>query len=428
MPDFPSPEQIVEDLNDLNPFIREAGPNPRQGEVDAANYIADLSRRYELGDTKLVELPKTHRYADYTRHDPQLANVVIEAGTGTEELLIYHGHFDVVPPTDYRGNPHKIVRGDNPHILKRLGGYDMLSGIAAILHAMRNLQINARRRVRAILVCGEENDSEGTHAAFDRENDLFAFHGQRIALSTEITVGATIKDPLHLVVGRPGRYSYELMMEGQMKHSGEGREEDVPLRTLQRLAAIDTELAKLKFPPHPRDTQGILHPGQCAIQRAHLEDPRSLSTPGYGHALYNVHYADPGLTAAAIQDMMNDAARKALGDDNFIFEKVVRNVPWLPPWLEEVGKRSYAHKIQHLAGQVVLKEGIQSQTPTFRTGSGVADENIISNHDIPVVCVPPKGEHPHKASEQVDMRGTKRYQIPVLRAAAAYDRPLAPKA
>ncbi len=429
MANFPSPTQIIEELNDNNSFIDPLSPHPRQGEVEAAKYIYDLAQKFSLGNAHIVPLPRTPTFDPYTKVEPALSNVVIDVGEGTEEILFFHGHFDVVPPKDYHGKSHDIVRRPDGE-LRGLGSYDMLPGVAAILTALRGIQVAKHRRIRAILVCGEENDSEGTHAAFDRTKNLFNFAGRRAALSTEITVGATINDPYHLVVGRPGRYTYDLLLEGLMRHSGEADIEDLDKMTLQRLAAADRAAANsaLKFPKHPNDTDKLFDKNaRIALEHAHTAKPGSLSTPGDGEARFNVHYANPSLTAADIQLMIHESIKEALGDEHFILGKTERTVPWLRPWLERVDEGSFARSVQSIASKVVSERSRKQQYVQFRAGKGVADENIISQHGIPIMCIPPQGEGAHKEVERSNVNSVTEFQTPVLQAAAAYDGVLCPE-
>lgn len=426
MANFPTPSQIIEDLNDLEPFIKEGSDHPRQGEVEAAKYIIDLVKLHGLGDVRRIPLPRTPRFEPYTKHDPDLSNIIITKGNGKDERLFLHGHYDLVPPKDYHGRSHKIVHGKGGE-LKGLGSYDMLPGVAAILTALRDIEIHQRRSLAVILVCGEEHDSEGTHGAFDPQQNLFAFAGKRVALSTEITVGSKITDPHHLVIGRPGRFTYDLLLEGSMKHAGEEGEEDIPLTTTQRLAKAEAAVMSLQFPPHPHDADALFQrAGRVATARAEAIDPGSLSTPGEGIARYNVHYANDGLSGADIQEMMRIAIKDALGDERFILDKTERTVPWLRPWLESIKDGSFARTMQSISTKVMSERMTKQQYIPFRTGSGVADENIIGR-EMPVVCVPPQGEGAHKAIERGNVNSVTQFQIPVIQAAARYDGMLSPE-
>lgn len=426
MRNFPTPTQIVETLNDLQPFITE-GKHPRQGEVAAAQYIHDLAQKFGLGATRLTELPKSPEFEQYRKQGSDLANVVIEAGDGKDELLLLHGHYDVVPPTDYGGQSHKITRGATEGELKGLGSYDMLPGVAAILTALHKMRVARHRKIVAVLVFGEENDSEGTHALFDKHSDILAFPGKCVALSTEITVGSSIKDPYHLVVGRPGRLTYELSIPALMEHTGDYEDEHMASIASQRLGAASAALMKMAgtFPPHPNDSDGLMKRGQILEEHFSSNIPGSLSSPGGVYAKFNVHYANPQDSAAAIQQRMEQALEQTLGKDvPFELKKSERRMPWLEPWYEPTGEGTYARKMQNLANPIVA-QSLQSQYAAFRCGKGVADENIISQH-MPTVCVPPQGGNPHKRTEHCNIRSVTEYQAPVIRAAAAYDGMLSP--
>lgn len=413
MANFPTPTQIVETLNDKKSFTP-------QGAVEAAKYIHGLAQQFGLGATRLVKLPDTPQFEQYVREEPNQANVVIEAGTGTEEMLFFHGHFDVVPPQDYGNKPYSITKGMNGE-LHGLGSYDMLPGIAAILTALRDIKIDKRRRIRAVLVFGEERDSEGTHAAFDASDNLFAFSGRRAALSTEITVGATIDDPYHLVIGRPGRFTYELELEGRMKHAGSVRASDIPHTTLQRLAKAEAAIMSMNFSRHPNDTLNLMQ-GTASFEYAGSRPPGSLSMSGEGYGKINVHYANPQESGADIQRRLCETIARALGDERFIIEKIERTLPWLQPWLEEIGPGTFAETIKGFAMRAVAD---RQPDVGYRVGPGTADECIIGQH-MPVVCIPPKGGNAHEETEHGNINSVTEYMVPTLQAAAAYDGQLIP--
>ena len=419
MPNFPTPSQIVETLNECKSYIG-TGRHPRQGEVQAAKYIHGLAQQFGLGVSRLVPIAKDPKFKQYAEQEPGLANVVIEAGMGDEELLVLHGHFDVVPPNEHAPQAYKIVEGEMPGELRGRGSYDMLPGVAAILTSLRKLTIDKRRRVRAVLVFGEEHDSEGTHSAFDPEDDLFAFPGRRAALSTEITVGADIEDPYHLVIGRPGRYTYDMEIQGRMKHSGSVRPSDVPHTVTQRLAKAEVAIMNMAFPPHPNDKLNLMQ-GTASYEYPTVRPPGSLSMGGDGYAKINVHYSSPHDSGAHIQRRMYEAIADALGDERFTLKKIERTVPWLQPWLENTGPETFADTMKTLATKAAAQQ--QASVP-YRVGEGTADDCIIGQK-MRMVCIPPKGGNPHEETEHGNINSVD-FQVATIQAAAAYEGQLIP--
>lgn len=425
MPDFPTPARLIDELNECRAYINPDDRHPRRGEVEAADYIMDLVDRWELGNAQRITMPRrSHKFERFFKEEPRLANIVIDVGDGCEEMLILHGHFDVVPPFDYASadSARLVQDATRSNIYRGLGSYDMLSGIAAILTSLHNMRVSSHRRVRAILVFGEENDSEGTHAAFDPSCNLFEFPGQKVALSTEISVGADMQTEPHLIVGRPGRFSLNATVYGKAMHAGDVKPSNRHMLTLVR--GSKAKLGLLEFSPfsrHPHDTRELMDPCNITIGEYHTEKPRSLSTVGREDFELNVHYANPSVTIAAMHETIRKELMRILGDENFELTQPKRDMPWTQPWLEELDNEGYAypHLIRDFANRTTAGRRSGGEVP-FRTGTGVADENIISAHGIPVICVPPRGEGAHTAEEKVDIDCITDFQVPVIRAAAEY--------
>lgn len=419
MAEFPNPAQIIEELNECQSFIVTGSDHSRQGELAAADYIYSLAKRWGLGDVTISPIPKSKKFEYFAKQEPGLSNIVIDAGTGKDERMILHGHFDTVAPSSY-GSPEdgRLVRDPNQaHIYRGLGSYDMLSGVASILTAMHNMRIAAHRNIRAILVFGEENDSEGTHAAFDPNNNFFEYDGERVALSTEITVGSKMSDPYHIVVGRPGRFGLKAKIFGEAMHAGDITKKNKREQTNFRANAVQDILFDTEFQPHPQDTRQLLYPGQI-VTGEYASDKTSgpISSPGMEKMDIIVHYAHPSIAIADMYNTIRQQMITALGDERFELKIQKRDMPWTPPWLEPLDDPSYRfpHHIQNFAQQII------GHPVDFRTGSGVADENIISANGIPVICIPPRGEGAHTNNECVDIRSVMDYQVPVMRAAALH--------
>ncbi|HVW66543.1 MAG TPA: M20/M25/M40 family metallo-hydrolase [Candidatus Peribacteraceae bacterium] len=422
MPDFPSPERIIAELNDLRPYIDANDPHPRKGEAAAAEWLVDFANRWSLGDVNKHSMPATARFSPYKIDDKtELANITIDTGHGDDEMLFLHAHYDIISPDAYPTGDISIVQDHlRQHIYRGLGGYDMLGGVAAILTALHGMKVNRRRRVRAILVFGEENDSEGTHAAFDSHNNLFEFDGNKFALSTEISVGKTLKDDYHLIVGRPGRIELKGTIYGKAMHAGGVKPDVVDLLASQRMAKVDTMLLR-EFPQHlqkhPKDSRGILQ-GTIATSDHTAKKSGGMSTnPGVDFKI-NVHYTDPEQGMAQLFPLIRRKIEETLGDDNFELHQPTRTMPWTEPWLEELDSsiHRYPHIIQQFAREAV---GTTQNDVDFYGGTGVADENILAKHNIATVCVPAQGEGEHTDEELVNIRSVSDYQVPVIQKAAA---------
>lgn len=420
MPDFPSPQRIIQELADTKPWIESTGQYPRRGEVQAAEYIIDLARSWSLGEVKRHFIPKAARRFDpFLHQESELSNITIDVGQGNDDVLFLHGHYDVINPADYKGKHGISQSADAPHVYEGLGSYDMLSGIAGILTALHKMNVSSRRRVRAILVFGEENQSEGTHAAFDSHNNLFETGGRpACAISTEITVNASIKDDYHLVVGRPGRVALHAQIFGEALHAGAVTDDNLHTLASDRGARAMLHLPRVKkFRPHPHDVLGLMSRGRYTFNDYGSNRINSLSEPGKFEQLLNIHYAHPEEGIAYARLLTHTELRELLGDEHFDISVPSRHVPWTEPWMENLSDPNYAFapRIRRFG------QRITGQDIPYRAGSGVADENVIASHNIPVVCIPARGEGEHTMSERVDINSITDYMVPVIREAAAYD-------
>lgn len=422
MPEFPSPQRIIQELAETQSWIKDDPEYPRKGEVQAAEYLYEFAQKWSLGNVMRHAIPKdSRRFNPFIKQEPKLSNITIDTGEGRDELLFLHGHYDVINPKDY-GGKHGIVQSqESPNIYKGLGSYDMLSGIAAILTALHGMKVATHRRVRSILVFGEEYQSEGTHAAFDSSNNLFETGGvPASALSTEITVDARITDDYHLVVGRPGRVALQADIFGEAIHSGAvkgTKRETLASNRGPRAMLLVPEITDFK--KHPHDIHNLMPDSTFSFNRYGSNNINSLSEPEKFTMLLNLHYAHPEEGIAYARHLLHRKFRDLFGDEKFEIDGTPpkRHVPWSEPWLENLSdpKYAFAPRIREFARKVT------GQDVPYRVGPGVADENIIAAHNIPVTCVPTRGQDEHKETECVDMNSTTEYVVPVLREAAAYE-------
>lgn len=422
MPEFPSPERIIAELNDLQPYIKVGDPHPRRGEMEAGDWIADFAKQWSLGDVKKHPMPRTNRFEKFfTDESTELANVTIDIGEGDEEILYLHGHRDVVPPSSYQNKSIAIMQdATRENIYTGLGCHDMLAGVASILTALRKIKVARHRRIRAVIVFGEENDSEGTHAAFDSRNNLFEFDGKRFALSTEISVGTTLNDPYHLIVGRPGRIALNATIYGEAMHAGSVGPDVWHLLTHRRASKVRVALEEMQLQRHPHDTRDLMR-GSTAIGNYAARKVGGLSTTSAEDMEINIHYSHPEQGMKQLFPLVQKRIAEVLGDENFELLPPKRDMPWTEPWLEELDNPGYRfpHIIQQIAKQVPAGIKQSSKVP-FRTGKGVADEGIIAKHNIPVVCIPPCGEGEHTNREAVDIRCIHEFQVPIILEAAKH--------
>jgi hypothetical protein len=409
MPEFPSVREI------LGMLVEKRSYTPR-GQRDIAEEIVQFANRWSLGDARLVEFPPAAKFAEKS---PKPCNVTIDIGQGSDECVVFLGHFDKVPPTDYPSdferNPDQLIQDEEHHdICYGLGSYDMLAGCAAYLAAARDLQVATHRRIRILLVWGEENQSEGTHAALHSSQDLL--EGASCAISTEVPVGAELGDHANLYIGRPGRVGLQLRVQGPTMHSGRVRREILHTLAPHRDAMVTLALEQLRFPEHPNDPLHLMPESLCVPDEWRSKRPHSLTVPSEGIKNYDVLFTHPGLDPTAIHSIVHRAVRGALGDDNFtLLLEPDRELPFTKPWLEEPHYTIVRHGLRY-ASEVYNKDA------TLKAGRGVADEAIVvhSKH-IPAISFPPEGTGEHTRNERVRISSVEQRVVPFLQKIAAHD-------
>ncbi len=405
--EFPSTQDVLGELIAVKSFTQ-------QGQVNMVNVIKQMNDRWIHGDLKIHEFPTGASFAD---QDPRPRNITIDFGDGEEELVIFHGHFDTVPPPEeYKGfkrNPHELIVDErNSDIVYGLGAYDMLGGVTAYLKAARELQVATHRKIRILLVWGEENQSEGTHAALHPDNDLL--DGASCVVSTEIPVKGQLEDPPAIYIGRQGRVGLDVTIEGPSTHSGGVTHEMLDGLSWTRDAKAKLALNGFRFSEHPYDAKlgkPILVPGRWGSI-----NPQALSVVTEGRFQINAFYTDPELTKTEIQHMVREAIRSALGDDNFTvkFEKRHSEIPFTKPWLETEDS-PFVRNAHMLAGEVY------NQPVAIKAAKPVADEAIIAHaKHIPAIVFPPLGTGEHTRNECVSVGSIDYRVIPFLKKIASF--------
>ncbi len=353
-------------------------------------------QRWGLGDVRLVEFPDGAAFAE---KKPRPRNIVIDVGEGGDELLVIQGHKDKVLPDGYpknfHRNPDELTEDANdPDICYADGAFDMLGGLAGALQALLRLRLWARRRMRLLIVTGEESQSQGAHAAIHRSNDLL--DGASCLASVEIPVGSSLQDEPALYIGRPGRVGLRIRIHGPAMHSGKFRRKDYGQIASTREAMVRQRLGEIFFPEHPNDPLQLMTESLCVPDEAHSRKPGSLTVISeYGFDI-NVFYSHPGLSPTEIQAIVHKKIRDILGDDNFtVTFQEGRRTPFIPPYLE-----MEHHPYVQNALDVTAK--IHGKRLRLKAARGVADESIfVHAKHCPCVIYPPEGEGEHTRDECV---------------------------
>ncbi len=405
---FPSSLEILTELVRIGAHTLEA-------QRRMAQWLHDFAKEWNLGDVRLAPYP---RELPYAAAYPEQRNVVIDIGDGRDELMIWHGHFDVVPPDSYPADedPCEIRKLPDPDLYAGLGSYDMLGGIAAILVALREVRVAPHRRIRVILVGQEEDQSQGTYAASHPVENLF--EGATCAVSTELLVGGKLTDHPQVVIGRPGRVGLDVYIRKEQLHVGSVTRDLFAQLAVQcdakaKLAAMD-----IRLPHHPHDALNLLSHPLVAVRDWGSSQPKSLSVAGEAWFNLQIHYTNPDMTPEDVRRVVEKHLQPIVGDGLSVEMERGRVTPLCRPWLEKQDS-PYVRTMVDIASAVAEEHKLGNIE--LKAGGGVADETIIAReHGIPIVCIPSTGEGEHTPHERVNLRSIEEYQVPVLRAIAAF--------
>lgn len=411
----------------------------RRGQRSKAEWIVNFAKLHSIGNARIVDFPDG---AEYANEHPRPCNVVIDIGEPTaEDLIVFHGHLDTVPLDNELiekygktgRNPLDLIQDNEQGQLYRgLGAYDMLGSVGGMLAAMNQLstmKLPSFRRVRLVIVCGEENDSEGTHAAFKQENNLFA--GASGVVSTEIAVNATLSDEERsIVVARPGRMAFDLKVFGDAMHIGAVTRECINRLLPIRLGHILPALPNIEIGSHPNDPHGYLKDKSMVLPKelCTTHTP-AITVAGEGTIRIEVPYTDPALTTTKVHGLIHAHVKRILGSSSAFELQTMKGrvLPFTKPWLEpmEDPNRPFV--------SAAIDQVYKSTRKTINVigGRGVADEGIIANHPatapvkggMPVICLAPDGTAEHTEHETLNMDSIDDFIIPGLVAVARNPKP-----
>lgn len=387
-----------------------------EGQRDTADYIVALAKRWSLGAARIVEFPEGAKFAD---QKPRPCNVVIDYGNGSGEQVIVHSHFDTVPPTDYPADfsrdPHQLIADQrDSDICYGLGSYDMLGAVAGTLKALHGMRIAKHRRIRALFVWGEEDQSQGTHAALHPADDLL--RDATCILSGEIPVGGKLDDDPKLLIGRTGRVGLRLEVHGEQLHSGAVRRRDLKDIAVLRMGKAVEAAVSTMFAEHPHDPLKLMPESLCIPRLPGALDPGSMSVVAAQFQNFDVLYTNPDLSATDIQGIVRDVIARVVPPEVFTLHlERGRQLPFTKPWLEDPNHR-FVRRMQDIASAV------SGRGVPLAAGRGVADESIMVHaKSIPCVTFPLQGSGEHGRNEGVRISSIDQRYIPFIRQAAAYE-------
>jgi succinyl-diaminopimelate desuccinylase len=143
------------------------------------------------------------RHHDHNGLPVLVAEVGPTADAGEFPCIIFHGHLDVVP-----AHPEQFeARVEGDRLIGR-GAYDMKGGLSAMMCALKDLELQARVRVRLVCVPDEESeeiDDRSTDAVVRRGlGGDFAITGE----PTNLHIGVEAKGVLAMMIEVHGRAAH----------------------------------------------------------------------------------------------------------------------------------------------------------------------------------------------------------------------------
>lgn len=400
-----------------------------------AQWIVDLVNKEGLGDANLrsfrhLQRDKKGNVKEVTRHNVHIC-VHGKHGGSTKEKIVWYGHFDVVEPSDeYESTgrkPDQLVRDEeNEDFWKGLGSYDMLSGITAIIRALKDLNVHGDRDIEIILCCDEEDISRGVHEAFDSN----LFQGVHGAITTEILVNTDLlRKDRALIIGRPGRFSLYGTCRGLEKHMGAVTDEDRRKLTINLFTDAVREIQQVALSSHPDDPEQLVMRARCEIPSWESNGKASLTTPASGKFTVNVHYYDrhqgPDQVVTIVRDRLRSIAESVFADQvdrdkAYSIDPEQRDTPHTPPWKESVSE-PLIRKMRALMNDENIARGGRADGIQDIVDTGTADCPVKRfRGNFPIAGVPTKGGAPHKPEEFV-LGSSIDYVEGVLRRSAAYE-------
>lgn len=426
---FPTEEALLGEMVRMYPVASDI---ERQNAM--AEFLVDFVHKHDLGNARLVPFPSD---AVYGKHEPKPCNVVVNVPTPNgvpEEIQGWYGHFDVVPYSE--GQAEGLSRDlHNPNLWYGRGAGDMLVGIEAMLFALRGIatrkvQMWSRRAIRLILTCREEEESAGFWAA--QRSGLF--HRVDHVITPEIltnTKRADLTKKRVLIVARPGRFGFNVIINGLEEHMGAVDDEDTPQLTESLFDIAQRVVRNLNnvLRSNLTRTRGVLLHPRCVAKEWASHGKPSLTTPYGAHITANVHYAHHGdspedIISKVRDDLYTEALQVFHGFPDckeraacaFRVEVEVHGsptygvTPFTKPWME-LNEPLIAKMLTEVipAANAACDDrrydGDKPEGEEVTGDTGVADCGLIANEvGIPVVGVPPVAFGAHTPNEHVDIR------------------------
>ncbi len=347
-------------INSINPSLVPGAP----GEHQVAQYVAEVCRNAGLRVT-LTEVA------------PGRVNAIATLpGRGGGRTLLLNGHLDTV---GVEGVPHPFDPRERDGKLFGRGAYDMKSGVAAMVAAVRAIRdtgIALAGDVVLAIVADEEYASVGTEALV-RESRADA------AIVTEPT-------ELDIGVAHKGFAWATLETAGWAAHGSrydEGRDAIVAMgRILRELARVESD--RLPLRRHPRL-------GRPSLHASRIEGGQGLSTYPDQCRLQVERRTLPTETVEELAAELQDVLQRAKEGDA-LFRGTADVFFYRPGYeisIEAPIVRALANTAQRVLGR----------SPEFVGLSFWTDAAILGQAGIPTVVFGPAGAGAHSAEEYVEI-------------------------
>lgn len=307
-------------------------------------------------------------------------NILSEKGKGPA-LLIF-GHLDTVKEKEgWNTNPYVLTeKGDN---LYGLGAWDMKSGLATILSAMKNFSPK-KYKLKLAFVVDEEYMSLGMHSLIKSGwlKDVF---------------GAIVPEPgftygiRGIAMGRIGRPLFRIVVKTKGGHVYFAKDRVNAIEEANKVLRV---LKKIKPVFHRDLGASFLFP------RAIRSEAQSMAIPDRVEIEVEGQTVPPQTTESVCKEIKNiitkEEERGKINAEVFV-EQVVRPTPFCEPFVIDQ-KNPFVGTVSDIF------EDTTKEKPVFYYRRSVGDENRVAHLGIPVLTIGPAGGNAHEANEWVSKK------------------------